>query len=110
VAVARGLRRPPYRITRSLAAWALTRRDYLRGRLLLAGTDPDSLSAFDWVNVAEAALIEPFVHGGSQSVDEALKIVHKAFTDALPLREHWGESEEAQQGLSAAEAMFPRRG
>jgi hypothetical protein len=74
--------------------------------LLLGGTDPASLSCFDWIDVAEAAIIEPVVNGARGSLDEVLDKLRAVLEEMMPDPATWGTSAAAQAGLAAAEALF----
>lgn len=78
----------------------------MRGRLLLAGTNPDSLSLIDWVDVAEAAWVEPYAHGSRLSVDEHVDELANAIERAYPDPKTWGSSPEAIAGMQSMEQMW----
>lgn len=68
----------------------------------------ETLDAARIIDVAEAALIEPALHGGNAGVDEVLGRIEQALIDAMPDRESWGTGQLAQQQTAAAEATFGR--
>ena len=98
----------PYQAVRALSAWALGRRGYLRGRLLLAGVNPASLDFAEWIDVAEAAIVEGPMHGAWVGLDEVLKKLEQGIAEADPDPETWGTTTAAAESQAAAEALFPQ--
>lgn len=97
----------PYAAVRSLAAWAVYRQGYLRGRLLLNGIRWDALGLAERVDVAHAAMIEPIVHGSWTSIDAVLDKFEEIFEEAAgPNRETFGLGAEAQRGAERARTIF----
>lgn len=103
----------PYTTVRTLIDWAESRKGYLRGRALLSGIDMDDLTLSDFLNVTEAVLIEPAVHGG-QSIDETLDKMEKSIKEAwAPILVAQGRGEEVfdtpewRRRAQALEDMMP---
>lgn len=74
--------------------------------MLLAGRTWDGLNFRDQVDVVEAVIVEPFVHGATSGVESFLDALAKGIEAANPDEETWGLSAEARAGLAAAEATF----
>lgn len=102
-----GLRQPPYLVARGLASWAQAHEGYLRGRLLLAGTDPDTLDAFTWLDITEATIVDSA--GAGYNVSEIIERLHAAILEAQPVRETWGTLPSQVESAAAAENMFGPR-
>jgi hypothetical protein len=75
--------------------------------LLLSGVDIDALGFRELVAVAEAAMIEPAIHGSVTSVDEMLTKVEQAIAETYEEGSTWGETTAAQAGHAAMEALWP---
>lgn len=86
----------------------MLREPYLRGRALLAGQRWDAFSFADRVNFAEAALLEPALHGAFTSVDELLDKVADVIAESSHNPDTFGTSPGAQRAAEAAEAAFPQ--
>lgn len=78
---------------------------YLRGRILLAGHDPESFTARDVLDAGEAALVDSIVFGNGH-LDEVLARLTASFDEALPDRETWGLLPHQRDAAAAAETMF----
>jgi len=100
------VRGAPYTTVQALAAWAVSRHGYLRGRLLLAGVRIETLDFTELIAAAEAALFEPAFHGGGASIDEVLDKWEEAILEVFADEDTFGESKGSQEGLKAAEQLF----
>lgn len=95
----------PYATARALAAWAVYRRRYLRGRLLLAGVRIEELDMGALIDVAEAAIVEAAA-GPGVGVDTILDALEDSAASAMPNEDTWGTTAEARRGADAAHAVF----
>lgn len=95
----------PYRRALALASWALPRWRYLRGRILLAGHDPESFDARDILDVAEAVLVDSFVFGHT-AIDEVVHRLTGALEEVVPDRTTWGTLAHQREAAVMAETMF----
>lgn len=66
----------------------------MRGRLLLSGVRLRDLNLFEVIDLAEAALIEPTVSGGTP-IDVVLDKLHQAMFDSH--KDSWGEGPLAER-------------
>lgn len=80
-----GADQPPYDAALRLTIWALVNLPYLEGRLLLAGIDPRTLTAGQWLSVAYAMLadsIDGFVDRGKVIDNLNESLAEPVFPDA----------------------------
>lgn len=84
------------------------RTSYLRGRALLAGLRWDRLSLAECIDFAEAALLEPALHGSMTTVDELLDRIADVVTETNPDPESFGTNPSAVRATEAAESAFPQ--
>lgn len=58
------------------------------------------------LDVAHAAMVEPFTHGSWSSVDQILDVFDEAIVESKPDRETFGTTAGAQRGAARAEGLF----
>lgn len=86
----------------------MLRASYLRGRLILAGVDPDGLPLPDLVDVAYALLIDSL--SGLQNVEELHGKVSQWLAATWVDRDTWGMGEAAQAPMREIPAALPSGG
>lgn len=99
-------RGPPYPTVRALAAWAVTHRHYISGRLLREGrVRADELMFDELLDVVETLMLDTITLG--YDLDKAFKLFELEAENSFTPEEEWGETGAAEQAQDAMMERFP---
>lgn len=90
----------PYFAAFNLSGWAAANIGYVRGRVRLAGHDPDTLAWVDWCDVVEAVLVD-LPDGMVDRFQWMEKLDESLHSPPWVDRETWGASPSAEAGMRA---------
>jgi hypothetical protein len=102
-----GADRPPYRTALALGAWAWENRSLIKGRITLAGGNPDGLTLSPFLDAGYALLVEAYRDAGGQLMGALEKTAEYAEGAREPeVQQEMNEDLQNQASLAQLQNMM----